>query len=85
MLANRNMEFPLDILINADKQRRELIIELQRVKHQKNTLSKEISTIKKRKEDASMKIHEMGEIGKEIERLEEESKINEELFSKYIR
>ncbi len=85
MLANRNMEFPLDILINADKQRRELIIELQRVKHQKNTLSKEISTRKKRKEDASMKIHEMGEIGKEIGRLEEESKINEELFSKYIR
>ena len=85
MLANRNMEFPLDILINADKQRRELIIELQRVKHQKNTLSKEISTRKKRKEDASMKIHEMGEIGTEIGRLEEESKINEELFSKYIR
>jgi seryl-tRNA synthetase len=85
MLANRNMEFPLDILINADKQRRELIIELQRVKHQKNTLSKEISTRKKRKEDASMKIHEMGEIGTEIGRLEEESKINEELFTKYIR
>ena len=85
MLANRNMEFPLDILFNADKQRRDLIVELQRVKHQKNTLSKEISERKKRKEDASMKIHEMGEIGTEIRRLEEESKINEELFSKYIR
>ena len=85
MLANRNMDFPLDILFNADKQRRDLIVELQRVKHQKNTLSKEISEKKKRKEDASMKIHEMGEIGTEIRRLEEESKINEELFSKYIR
>ena len=85
MLANRNMDFPLDILFNADKQRRDLIVELQRVKHQKNTLSKEISERKKRKEDASMKIHEMGEIGTEIRRLEEESKINEELFSKYIR
>ena len=85
MLANRNMDFPTDILFNADKQRRDLIIELQRVKHQKNTLSKEISEKKKRKEDASMKIHEMGEIGTEISRLEEKSKINEELFSKYIR
>ena len=84
MLVNRNMDFPLDILFNADKQRRDLIVELQRVKHQKNTLSKEISERKKRKEDASMKIHEMGEIGTEIKRLEEESKINEELFSKYI-
>jgi seryl-tRNA synthetase len=85
MLANRNMDFPLDILFNADKQRRDLIVELQRVKHQKNILSKEISEKKKRKEDASMKIDEMGEIGTEIRKLEEESKINEELFSKYIR
>ncbi len=85
MLANRNMDFPLDKLFNADKQRRDLIVELQRVKHQKNTLSKEISEKKKRKEDASMKIDEMGEIGTEIRKLEEESKINEELFSKYIR
>jgi seryl-tRNA synthetase len=85
MLANRNMDFPLDVLFNADKLRRDLIVELQRVKHQKNTLSKEISTRKKRKEDASMKIYEMGKIGTEIKRLEEESKINDELFLKYIR
>ena len=85
MLANRNMDFPMDILFNADKQRRDLIVELQRVKHQKNILSKEISEKKKRKEDASMKIDEMGEIGTEIRKLEEESKINEKLFSKYIR
>ena len=85
MLANRNMDFPLDILFNADKKRRDLIVELQRLKHQKNILSKEISEKKKRKEDASMKIDEMGEIGTEIRKLEEESKINEELFSKYIR
>ena len=79
------MDFPLDILFKADKQRRDLIVELQHVKHQKNILSKEISERKKRKEDASMKIHEMVEIGTEISRLEEENKINEELFSKYIR
>ncbi|CAN5629528.1 serine--tRNA ligase [soil metagenome] len=85
MLVNRNMDFPLDVLFNADKLRRDLIVELQRVKHQKNTLSNEISTRKKKNEDTSMKIHEMGKIGTEIKRLEEESKRNEELFSKYIR
>src|SRR4029079_15065268 len=85
MLAHRNMDFPLDSLFNADKQRRDLIVELQRVKHQKNILSKEISERKKRKEDVYLKIHEMVKIGSEISRLEEETKINEELFSKYIR
>ncbi|MDN5846591.1 MAG: serine--tRNA ligase [Candidatus Nitrosocosmicus sp.] len=85
MLANRSMDFPLDVLINADKQRRDLIVELQRVKHQKNTLSKEISARKKKNENASTIIHEMGKIGTEIKRLEEESKSNEELFSKHIR
>jgi len=79
------MDFPLDALFNADKQRRDLIVELQHVKHQKNVLSKEISERKKRKEDVSSKIHEMSEIGMEISRLEEESRINEESFSKYIR
>jgi seryl-tRNA synthetase len=85
MLAHRNMDFPLDSLFNADKQRRDLIVELQDVKHQKNILSKEISERKKKKEDVSLKIHEMGKIGREISRLEEETKINDELFSKYIR
>ncbi len=85
MLVNRNMDFPLDALFNADKQRRDLIVELQHVKHQKNVLSKEISERKKRKEDVSSKIHEMSEIGMEISRLEEESRINEESFLKYIR
>jgi len=85
MLSNRNMDFPLDILFNADKLRRDLIVELQRVKHQKNTLSQEIATRKKRNEDASIKIDEMGKIGTNIKRLEEESKRNEELFTKYIR
>ena len=85
MLAHRNMDFPLDSLFNADKQRRDLIVELQHVKHQKNILSKEISERKKKKEDVSLKIHEMGKIGREISRLEEETKINDELFSKYIR
>ncbi len=84
MLVNRNMDFPLDILFNADRQRRDLIVELQRVKHQKNILSMEIATRKKRNEDASAKISEMGKIGTEIKRLEEESKRNEELFSQYI-
>ena len=69
MLVNRNIDFPLDSLFNVDKQRRDLIVELQRVKHQKNILSKEISERKKRKEDVSSKIHEMGEIGMEISRL----------------
>jgi seryl-tRNA synthetase len=85
MLAHRNMDFPLDSLFNADKQRRDLIVKLQDVKHQKNILSKEISERKKKKEDVSLKIHEMGKIGREISRLEEETKINDELFSKYIR
>lgn len=84
MLAKRNMNFPLDLLFNADKQRRDLIVELQRVKHQKNILSMEIATRKKRNEDTSTKISEMGKIGTEIKRLEEESKRNEELFLEYI-
>ena len=51
MLVKRNINFPLDDLFDSDKKRRNLIVELQNLKHQKNILAKEIATAKKRKEN----------------------------------
>ena len=35
MLKKRNVEFPLDELVDLDRRRRKLIIELQKFKHKK--------------------------------------------------
>ena len=84
MLIKRNISFPIDELFDSDKKRRNLIVELQNLKHQKNILAKEIATAKKRKEDVSNSIDRMERIGLQIKRAEDESRQNDQIFLKYI-
>ena len=84
MLVKRNITFPIDDLFDSDKKRRNLIVELQNLKHQKNILAKEIATAKKRKEDILNSLNMMEEIGLQIKRAEDERRQNEQNFLKYI-
>ncbi|HEX2124258.1 MAG TPA: serine--tRNA ligase, partial [Nitrososphaeraceae archaeon] len=47
MLKKRKIEFPINDLISLDKRRREIIVEMQHVKHKKNILSHSIASKKK--------------------------------------
>lgn len=85
MLIKRNIDFPVEDLIEADKKRRSLIIELQDTYHKKNEIAKEIGSKKKNKQEIVDEINEMEQIGKKITALEEENKRTEELFKKLIR
>jgi len=84
MLIKRNIDFPLDDLIDSDKKRRNLIVELQSLKHQKNVLAKVIATAKKRNENALSSLNQMEQIGLQIKRTEDESKENEERYLRFI-
>jgi len=84
MLVKRNINFPVDDLFDSDKKRRNLIVELQNLKHQKNIRAKEIATAKKRKENISNSLKMMEEIGLQIKRAEDERRQNEQNFLKYI-
>lgn len=77
MLTDRNIKFPIDNLFEADKKRRILIIELQKLKQQKNVLAKEIAHNKKINEDVKPSVTKMEYIGSQIKMLEEESRTNE--------
>src|SRR5919109_1172244 len=75
MLRKRGVSFPLDDLINLDKKRRQLIVELQDFKHRKNVLAHLIAQKKKGSENADSidnKIHEMKEISNKILEFERE-------------
>ncbi len=85
MLVKRNIDFPIDDLIEADKKRRSLIIELQDTYHKKNEIAKEIGSKKKNKQEIVDEINEMEKIGKKIKTLEDENKMTEESFKKLIR
>ncbi|MDF3032500.1 MAG: serS [Nitrososphaeraceae archaeon] len=75
MLRKRGVNFPLNELIDLDKKRRELIVELQDFKHKKNILATSIAQKKKEKNTTNLvysEISKMKEISNRITELEEE-------------
>jgi seryl-tRNA synthetase len=85
MLKKRKIEFPINDLISLDKRRRELIVEMQHVKHKKNALSHSIASKKKEKANSSLEISEMKDIGNRIISLEKEKSIVESQFNLLMR
>ncbi len=81
MLKKRNHEFPLNDLVTLDKKRRELIVSLQLERHKKNEIANKIAVKKKEKEDISIYIKKMEEIGNKIKVLEEQISKNNSKFN----
>jgi seryl-tRNA synthetase len=84
MLFKRNIEFPLDELLNLDKKRRHLLTELQNTNHNKNLIAKEIAAKRKSRQDTINQIQEMSQIGEKIKTLEKENRENEEKYKKLL-
>ncbi|MFH1473818.1 MAG: serine--tRNA ligase [Candidatus Aenigmatarchaeota archaeon] len=67
-------------LVEDDKKYRELLQEVEDLKHKRNVLSKEIALLKKDNKDAASKLKEAAEIPEKIKKLEEEiSKLKENI------
>ena len=80
MLKKRNIEFSLDELVNLDKRRRKLIIEVQKFKHKKNNLAKTVANKKRNNESIDFEISSMIEIGNHIKEYEKEMLSNKSEF-----
>lgn len=78
MLKNRHNPLELDDFAELEKKRRELLQETESLKSQRNAVSKEISVMKKNKENADERIKEMREVGQKISALDDKLKIIEE-------
>jgi seryl-tRNA synthetase len=70
MLKSRDMEFDLDGLILADKQRRDFILKTDELRKKKNQVALEISQKKKNGEDATKILDEMKNLSKELSNFE---------------
>ena len=78
MLKNRHNPLELDDFAELEKKRRELLQETESLKSQRNAVSKEISAMKKNKENADERIKEMREVGQKISALDDKLKTIEE-------
>ena len=83
MLKMRGVNFPLGDLVNLDKRRRELIIQLQELKHEKNILANSIARKKKEADtttSANDEISKMKDISYRITELDLEQ---DQVLKKY--
>jgi seryl-tRNA synthetase len=84
MLLRRNIQFPLDKLLESDRKRRTLISQLQDKYHKKNLIAKEIASKKRSNKQTANELNEMEDIGTQIKNLEREQKENEDEYRKLI-
>jgi seryl-tRNA synthetase len=84
MLSKRNIEFHLDELFELDKNRRNLITELQNINHKKNTISKEIAERRRKNTETLDLIQKMSEIGEKMKELENKNREIEEKYKKML-
>ena len=77
-LKNRHAQVDFDALLEADARRRELLGQVEAMKNRRNDVTKEISVLKRNKENADEKIAAMKELGDEIAVLDGKVKEAEE-------
>ena len=77
-LKNRHAQVDLDAMLEADARRRELLGQVEAMKNRRNDVTKEISVLKRNKENADEKIAAMKELGDEIAVLDGKVKEAEE-------
>ena len=79
-MLERGQEIDMVPFLNLDTRRRDILQEVEKLRNDRNTVSKDIGEKKKKKEDASEQIARMGEVSTRIKSLDEElKKVEEEL------
>ena len=82
MLKDRAVEFDLELLLQLDEKRRELIISTDRLRNKKNEMSVKISEAKKTGNEAASMIQEMQLVSQDLQMLEISQNNNESEFTK---
>jgi len=82
MLKDRAVQFDLDLLLELDKKRREMIISTDNLRRKKNEMSIKISEAKKTGSEAVPLIQEMQLVSQELAKLEEVQHETESEYSK---
>ena len=72
MLKNRGYDLDISVFETLDRHRREKLAFLESLRHQRNKVSEDIASMKKRGEDASNIIEEMKHVSSEIRQKEAE-------------
>ena len=83
-LTERGQVLNLDEFIRLEEQRRNILQEVESLRNERNTVSKQVGEKKKRKEDASELIERMGTVSSRIKELDETLAQTEEKLNQLV-
>ncbi len=83
-LRNRGEAVDLAAFDACDARRREILAEIEALRHQRNVVSEEIADLKKRGEDAESRVLEMREVSGRIKEMEKELGTQEATLSEIL-
>lgn len=70
--SNKNETADIELILELDSKRRELVQEADALKAQRNQVSKEIANLKKNKQDATEQINSMQEVSGKVKQLDDD-------------
>lgn len=71
-MEKRNANIDFSDVLNADEDRKKLLLEIESLRHKRNTVSDEIATLKKSGKDAAEQINEMKSVSATIKTLDKD-------------
>lgn len=83
-LANRNEEFDLSLFKDLDEKRRNLLVEVEKLKNDQNVVSKQIPALKKEGKDVSEIFEEMKKLSYTIKELDLKIRVVEEELDSWM-
>ena len=83
-MRKRGEKIEIREILSLDEQRRKNLTESEQLKNTRNTVSKEIGMLKKKGQDASEMVAQMGEVGDKIKALDDDNRLIDEKIQEII-
>ncbi|MEQ8254126.1 MAG: serine--tRNA ligase, partial [Smithellaceae bacterium] len=83
-MTQRGQAIDFDRFVSLDNERRDILMEVETLRSERNSVSKEIGELKKNKADASSLIAKMGEVSAKIKQLDERLRVTEEELNAFV-
>lgn len=83
-MTQRGQSIDFDRFSSLDSKRRDILMEVETLRSERNSVSKEIGDLKKKKADASSLIAQMSEVSAKIKELDERLRVTDEELSAFV-
>jgi seryl-tRNA synthetase len=83
-MDERGQKIDFDRFIDLDAKRRDILQAVETLRNERNSVSKQVGELKKKKEDASALIEKMGDVSAKIKEYDESLRLTEEELNSFV-